>query len=199
MIKSRPDLFVAFFGTGQVVNMREGEAVAFARVLRKARQRGDVDAIRDLERIGPPPYESLAEIGTHRKWAGAYEEYASTVSLLAAELLAPRASLRDTYDLVTGLLRSQDHFFGPSMDRPFVDLDLRRLGHRFEVPVFIVQGLEDDYTPPEVSRSYLDWIDAPVKELVGVQGAGHFTLVSRASEFLAIMRERLRRLEIPAT
>ena len=192
MIKSRPDLFVAFFGTGQVVNMREGESVAYARVLGKARQRGDVDAIGDLERIGPPPYESLAEMGTQRKWAGAYEEYASTMSLLAAELLAPRTSLRDTYDLVTGLMRSQDHFFGPSMNRPFVDLDLRRLGRRFEVPVFIVQGLEDDYTPPEISRSYLDWIDAPAKEFVGLRGAGHFALVSRASEFLAIMKQRLR-------
>ena len=198
MIKSRPDLFAAFFGTGQVVNMREGESVAYARVLRKARRRGDADAIRDLERIGPPPYESLAEIGTHRKWAGAYEDYASTASLLAAELLAPRTSLRDVFDLGNGLLRSQDHFFGPSMDRPFVDLDLRRLGPRVAVPVFVIQGLEDDYTPPEVSRSYLDWIDAPVKEFVGLQGAGHFAIVSRASEFLAIMRERLRRLDLPA-
>jgi pimeloyl-ACP methyl ester carboxylesterase len=198
MIKSRPDLFVAFFGTGQVVNMREGESVAYARVLRKARQRGDVDAVADLERIGPPPYASLDELGTHRKWAGAYEEYASQLSLLAAEWFAPRTSLRDVYDLVTGLIRSQNHFFGPLMDRPFVDLDLRRLGSRFEVPVFVVQGLEDDYTPPEVSRRYMNWIDAPAKEFIGLQGAGHFALVSRAPEFLAIMKERLRRLEVAA-
>ena len=197
MIKLRPDLCAAFFGTGQVVNMREGEAVAYARVLGKAKQRRDGDAVADLERIGPPPYESLAELGTQRKWAAAYEEYATTASLVAAELAAPRTSLRDVYDFVTGLIQSQDHFFGPAMDRPFVDLDLRRLGPRFEVPVFVVQGLEDDYTPPEVSRSYLDWIDAPAKEFVGVQRAGHFALVSHASEFLAIMKERLRRLGVP--
>jgi pimeloyl-ACP methyl ester carboxylesterase len=89
------------------------------------------------------------------------------------------------------LIQSQNHFFGPAMDRPFVDADLRRLGPRFEVPVFVVQGLEDDYTPPEVSRSYVDWIEAPVKEFVGVAGAGHFALVSRASDFLAIMKARL--------
>jgi pimeloyl-ACP methyl ester carboxylesterase len=198
MIKSRPGLFAAFFGTGQVVDMREGESVAYARVLRKARQRGDADAIRDLQRIGPPPYQSLAELGTQRKRAAAYEGYASTASLLAAELLAPRTSLRDVYDLAAGLIRSQNHFFGRSMDRPFVEIDLRRLGRRFEVPVFVVQGLEDDYTPPEVSRSYLDWIDAPAKEFVGLHGAGHFALVSRASEFLAIMKERLRGLDMPA-
>ncbi len=199
MITSRPDLFVAFFGTGQVVDMREGEAVAYARVLAKARRRGDVEAIGDLERIGPPPYTSLDGIGTQRKWAGAYERYGTTASLLAAELLAPRTSLRDVYDLAAGLIQSQNHFFGPSMDRPFVDADLRRLGPRFDVPVFVVQGREDDYTPPEVSRSWVDWIEAPVKEFIGLEGAGHFALVSRASEFLAIMKERLRGLEARVT
>jgi pimeloyl-ACP methyl ester carboxylesterase len=196
MVKARPDLFAAFFGTGQVVNMREGEAVAYARVLAKAKDRGDVDAIADLERIGPPPYDSLDEIGTQRKWAGAYEDYGTTASLLVAELLAPRTSLRDVYDLAAGLIQSQDHFFGPSMDKPFVNADLRRLGPRFEVPVFVVQGVEDDYTPPEVSRSYVEWIEAPVKEFVGLEGGGHFALVSHASEFLAILKERLRRLQV---
>jgi pimeloyl-ACP methyl ester carboxylesterase len=199
MIKSHPHLFLAFFGTGQVVNMREGEAVAYARVLAKARRRGDMDAIADLERIGPPPYQSLTELVTQRTWAASYEGYASTMSLVAAELFAPRTTLRDVYDLAIGLMRSQNHFFGPSMDKPFVDLDLRTLGQRFEVPVFMVQGLEDDYTPPEVSRSYLEWLDAPVKEFVGLPGAGHFALVSRASEFLAVMKERLRLLEAPSS
>lgn len=194
MVKSRPELFGAFFGTGQVANMREGEAVAYARVLAKARQRGDADAIDDLERIGPPPYDSLAELGAQRKWAAAYEGYASTLTLILTELTAPRTSLRDTYDLVVGLIRSQDHFFGPSMDRPFASLDLRSLGRRFEVPVFVVQGTDDDYTPSEVSRSYVEWIEAPAKEFVPLPG-GHFALVARAEEFLTIMRDRLRALE----
>lgn len=195
MVKSRPDLFSAFFGTGQVVNMSEGEALAYARVLAKARQRDDADAIEDLKRVGSPPYDSLAELATQRKWAARYEGYASNLDMVIAELLAPRASLRDTSDLVRGLLRSQEHFFGSSMDGPFLETDLRELGPRFEVPMFVVQGLEDDYTPPELSRSYVEWIDAPVKEFVGLQDAGHFALVSRAAEFLAIIRERLRRLD----
>ena len=198
MVKSRPDLFSAFFGTGQVVNMRDGEAVAYTRVLAKARQRVDAGAIADLERIGPPPYDSLADIGRHRKWAARYEGYASPFELFVTEFLAPRASLRDMSDLVRGLLRSQEHFFGASMDGPFLDTDLRRLGPRFEVPIFVVQGTEDDYTPPELSRSYVEWIDAPVKEFVGLEGAGHFALVSHAAAFLGVMQDRLRTLDPPA-
>jgi pimeloyl-ACP methyl ester carboxylesterase len=62
MIKARPELFAAYVGTGQVVNTQEGEALAYANVLAKARQRRDGAAIEELERIGPPPYASIAEI-----------------------------------------------------------------------------------------------------------------------------------------
>ena len=111
MIKARPDLFAAYVGTGQVVNMQEGEALAYSRVLEKARTRGDTDAVAELEQIGPPPYDALRELGVQRKWATAYEGYSSNVALLLADwLLAPRASLTDIYDFVTGLTQSQNHF-----------------------------------------------------------------------------------------
>ena len=90
MIKTRPDLFAAYFGTGQVVNMKEGEALAYARVLAKARKRGDADAVAELEQIGPPPYDALPELGVQRKWASVYEGYASNVTLLFRR--APRSA-----------------------------------------------------------------------------------------------------------
>ena len=59
MVKARPDLFAAYVGTGQVVAMQEGEAVAYASVLAKARQRDDGAALAELEAIGAPPYDAL--------------------------------------------------------------------------------------------------------------------------------------------
>jgi pimeloyl-ACP methyl ester carboxylesterase len=194
MIKARPDLFAAFVGTGQVVNMTEGEALAYARVLEKARKRGDADAVSELEQIGPPPYEALQELGAQRKWASAYEGYASDVELLFDWLVAPRVSLANTYDFVTGLIQSQNHFFGPAMNRPFVTTDLRQLGLEFAVPIFVVQGTEDDYTPAALSRAYVEELRAPDKEFIPIDGAGHFALVSRPDAFLNAMKERLRRV-----
>jgi pimeloyl-ACP methyl ester carboxylesterase len=191
MVKARPDLFAAFVGTGQVVNMKEGEALAYTRVLAKARQRGDAEAVAELERIGPPPYSALQELGTQRQSASAYEGYASDVALLSDWLLAPRASLADAYDFVSGLIQSQNHFFGPAMNGPMVDLDLRRLGLAFEVPIVVVQGTEDDYTPAALSRAYVDELSAPYKQFIPIDGAGHFAIVSRADEFLRAMKEAL--------
>jgi len=194
MVKTRPDLFAAYFGTGQVVSMTEGEALAYARVLAKARQRGDADAVAELERIGPPPYHSLQELGVQRKWASAYEEYASNVTMVVDGLLAPRFSLTDNYDFVSGLIQSQNHFFGRSMNGPFIDADLRRLGAEFAVPIFVVQGTEDDYTPAALSRAYVGGLSAPDKEFIAIDGAGHFAIVSRGDEFLTAMKARLRRI-----
>ena len=68
-----------------------------------------------------------------------------------------------------------------------------RLGLAFEVPVFVIQGTEDDYTPAALSRAFVDALTAPRKEFVALEGAGHMAIVSRPSEFLNAMKARVRR------
>ena len=80
------------------------------------------------------------------------------------------------------------------MDRLFVTTDLRRLGLEFDVPIFVIQGTEDDYTPAALSRAYVEALHAPTKEFIAIDGAGHFAIVSRPDEFLNAMKERLRQL-----
>jgi pimeloyl-ACP methyl ester carboxylesterase len=79
------------------------------------------------------------------------------------------------------------------MKGPFATADLRRLGLEFEVPVFVIEGTEDDYTPAALSRAYIDALTAPQKEFVAIDGAGHFAIVTRSNEFLNAMKTRLRR------
>jgi pimeloyl-ACP methyl ester carboxylesterase len=197
MIKKRPDLFAAYFGTGQVVNMKEGEALAYAQVMAKAKMRANATAVDELERIGPPPYQSMAELGVQRKWAAVYEGYGSNVSMLVGGLLAPRSSLVDVYDFASGLIQSQNHFFGAAMNGPFMNADLRALGMDFDVPLFVVQGTEDDYTPAALSRAYVEAVRAPDKAFIPIEGAGHFALVSRVDEFLTAMTRQVRSRAIP--
>ncbi|HXQ47627.1 MAG TPA: alpha/beta hydrolase, partial [Caulobacteraceae bacterium] len=46
MALARPDLFTAYIGTGQFANMREGDALAYASTMAKAKARRDTAAIR---------------------------------------------------------------------------------------------------------------------------------------------------------
>jgi len=195
MVKARPDLFAAYVGTGQAVAVQEGEAIAYANVLAKARQRGDSVAIAELEAIGAPPYAALEEIGTQRKWAALYELGRSLeAAILAPQLVAPRTTLADLYDLAGGTLASTTHFLGSDMTGPMSETDVRRLGLDFAVPIFVVQGVGDDFTPAELSRRWVDAITAPQKAFVPIDNAGHFALTERGNEFLRILRERVRPL-----
>jgi pimeloyl-ACP methyl ester carboxylesterase len=195
MVKARPDLFAAYVGTGQIVNMDEGEALAYSRVLGKARAQDDRAAIRDLEAIGPPPYDSLSKLGTQRKWASMYEVHESMLQTLVPTLfMAPRSSLRDSVTAFFGMMQSQEHFFGSTMNGPLAHLNLRMLGNRFDVPMFVVQGTEDDYTPAALSRAWVDSIEAPQKAFLPISGAGHLALVTRTTEFVAIVTQHVRPL-----
>jgi pimeloyl-ACP methyl ester carboxylesterase len=195
MVKKRPDLFAAYVGTGQVVAMQEGEAIAYANVLAKARLRGDAAAVAELEPLGPPPYSGLEELETQRKWATIYElGMPLEAAFVRPQLFAPRTQLADIYDLARATLASGRHFVGPTMSGPLADLDLRRLGADFAIPMFVMQGMADDFTPSELSRSWLGSLAAPHKEFVPIEGGGHFALTEHSEEFLRILRERVRPL-----
>src|SRR5262245_22751765 len=195
MAKARPDLFVAYVGTGQVVAMEEGEAIAYANVLAKARARGDADAIAELEALGPPPYAGLEEIATQRKWATLYEAgMPLEAAFILPQLFAPRTQLADIYDLARATAAAGTHFVGPDMKGPMTQVDLRRLGTDFALPVFVIQGTADDFTPAELSRAWLDSLSAPQKEFIPIANAGHFALTSHGEEFLQALREHVRPL-----
>jgi pimeloyl-ACP methyl ester carboxylesterase len=75
-------------------------------------------------------------------------------------------------------------------------IDFRRLGAAFAVPMFIVQGVEDDFTPAQLSRAWLESLSAPQKAFVPIENAGHFALTEHGPEFLRILQERVRPLAV---
>ena len=195
MAKARPDLFAAYVGTGQVVAMEEGEAIAYANVLAKARARGDGDAIEELEALGPPPYAGLEEIAAQRKWATQFEAGTSLeAAFVLPQLFAPRTQLADIYDLATATAAAGQHFVGADMKGPMTQVDLRHLGSDFAVPVFVIQGMSDDFTPAELSRAWLGSLSAPQKAFVPIENAGHFALTTHGEEFLRDLRAHVRPL-----
>ena len=52
-------------------------------------------------------------------------------------------------------------------------VDMYKLGTRFALPVYIVQGPEDLLTEAKVTRPYYEAISAPDKAYIEVPRAGH--------------------------
>jgi pimeloyl-ACP methyl ester carboxylesterase len=197
MAKVRPDFFYAYVGTGQMVNEREGEAIVYRQVLDKARARNDRKAIKELQDIGPPPYDSQEKLAVQRKWGRAYEPGApSNLSLIGTILFESPASFKDVKDYIAGVVDSQNHFFGENMSGPLNAVDLRALGTDFTIPIFVFDGAEDDVAPVRLAKAYIDSIVAPEKGFVAIPGAGHTALNTKSDEFLRLMDRWVRPLAI---
>ncbi len=189
MAKARPDLFYAYVGTGQVVDNRKGEALAYSQVLAAAKARGDRKAVAELVRSGAPPYSDYRQFLMERKWAMAFESGGpSRMDQITAPLLAPRARLVDAWNWMGGFMASQAHFLHGKMDGPFMKVDLKTLGPDFAVPMFVFQGDEDDYTPAPIAAAYLQQIRAPRKAFATIKGAGHMAITTHPVQFLGLLR-----------
>ena len=186
MVRARPDLFAAYVGTGLFVHRDDGRAIAYDRVLARARARSDATAMAELEAIGKPPYSTPESAQTLTRWidafAGAAEGGAATrVSEL---LFAPRQSFADFATYLAGYVASDEQF-------DLGGMDLRKSGTQFARPIFIIQGAEDYDTPIELARGYFESIAAPRKELVALPNGGHTALVYDGANFLAELNARV--------
>ncbi len=190
MAKARPDLFYAYVGTGQVVDNRKGEALAFSQLLAEAKDRRNQHAVRELVRSGAPPYSSYNQFMMERKWAMTFEAGApSRTDQLAAPFLAPHARLGDAWNWFAGFMASQAHFLHGRMDGEFMKVDLTRTGADFAVPVFVFQGEQDNYTPASIARGYVQWLRAPQKGFATIKGAGHMAVTTHPAQFLDLLRK----------
>jgi pimeloyl-ACP methyl ester carboxylesterase len=188
MVKARPDLFSAYVGTGQVVNIGRDRTIGYRQLLEEARRRSDRKAIEELEALGPPPYASTSKAYIHTKWANTYEPSSAPPVELAARILfdSPITPL-DLYFLTRGIINSQDHF------RDEIEAhDLSAFATTFDVPIFIFQGAFDNVAPVEPVTAYMARVRAPHKELILIPNSGHNAIVNRSDAFLSLLIDRVR-------
>jgi pimeloyl-ACP methyl ester carboxylesterase len=196
MVQRRADLFYAYVGTGQIVDMARNEAVSYDMVLKKARATTDEKAIKELERIGPPPYKDL------RSWAVKQRLIVQTAPSTADDLFlagdfytsalyASDYSLKDTYDFFAAI-----YFSSTALIEKLMSYDARLLGVKFKTPIFFFQGDSDVQTPTVLVDEYLASIEAPKKELVLFRGCGHMAVFSKPDVFLNELVARVRPLAL---
>jgi len=117
---------------------------------------------------------------------------------LFAELLtAPDYSLKDVLNYFKGVIGGDD-YYGQALDGPMMREDLPALGTDFSIPVFIVEGAEDDVTPASLAQTYFDQITAPKKSFLLMPHAGHMALLTQSDAFLKFLVTDVRPVAIAA-
>jgi pimeloyl-ACP methyl ester carboxylesterase len=187
MVRSRPDLFYAFVGTGQIGDSSKNYAVAYRDLMKKAVALGDQVAIDELRRVGPPPYSDGRGYSVQRKWSNQFEHADIFISsMLGLALVAPGYSPRDVNEWFEGQGLSAERLI-PETSK----LRMESLGGSFSLPIFVIQGAEDFTTPTSLARALVESIRAPSKAFVQIEGGGHFAVFMKADAFLQVLVSRV--------
>ena len=174
MARSRPDLFHAYIGTGQLVSHLENLASSHRQILVLTRAHDDAKTRAAVEALGPPPWTNPRSFGILRRATRAYEAKTSVPApaawwIPAAAYATPEAQA--AYE--GGEDYSYLQFVGLEGNGMLSRVDLPALGTTFDLPVFIVQGADDLVTTPEVAKRYFDGIVAPRKDYILLPRTGH--------------------------
>jgi pimeloyl-ACP methyl ester carboxylesterase len=195
MVHHRPDLFHAYVGTDQLVDVARNEAESYRMTLDRARAAGNKAIVGRLEKIGADPSRWSA-----RDWQVKQQCTSKTDPVLPGgdmKLLMPRVftnpgyRLRDIVQLGVGVQFSTTRLLAQAMA-----WDARRLGTRFAVPFFILQGETDVMTLTSLAQEYFAEVQAPVRGLALIPEAGHFAAFLQPEAFLAALVTRVRPLAV---
>lgn len=190
-IKRRPELFHAYVGTGQVVDIASTilDLARFAR--QKATETGDPATLAALDKAAK--LQDPARLGALRR---ASSKYAMSDSDMAYTKMMddyrghPPYPKGDIADWMEGA-----RFSGNTIGNSLTSMDVRALGLDMPIPFFIVQGRDDHLTGSEPARVYIEELRAPKKAFVPIDG-GHYACFTNPDAFVAALRKYVRPLAI---
>jgi pimeloyl-ACP methyl ester carboxylesterase len=191
MVKSEPTLFCGYISSSQITGPLPDQASIDA-TLAQARAAGNQESVARIEALGPLPWTNPRNVGILRRVIRKYEGMRTVPSPKAWRLSPPEyASAKYEADYEAGEDYSWLQFVGMKGDGIASKIDLYKLGPRFDVPFYMVQGQEDLLTMPAPSRRYFDFIRAPRKEYVLVPGAGHDPNPPMVDAQYRLLKERI--------
>ncbi len=196
---TRPDLFHAYIGIGQMSRMAESERLSWEWTLEQAKAAGDAKAVATLSRVGPPPYTGTdwrAKFMTERRLLGKFGgEYHGSRSgafgvVLRTLVLSREYTVPDRVNFFRGIFGSLDALFGE-----LYRTDLFTEVPEVTVPVWLCLGRHDYEVPSPLSATYFDALKAPRKQLVWFENSAHLPNTEERDKFNAFMIDTV----LPAT
>jgi len=181
LVAKRPDLIRAYVAIGQVVNMKRGEELSYEFTLAEAERLGNEKALRDLRRIGHPPYRQLRDAGVQRKWLTRL--HGATAKGSPVGTLLRNLSVRDTrpFDVVRYIRGAM--FSLRCLEDEQNEVDLLRDVPVIDVPVYFCTGRRDYNVPFELVVEYAERLRAPSKEIVWFDRSGHLPNFEEPDKF----------------
>ena len=187
--QARPDLFVAYIGSGQMVNQQETDRRMYAESLAYAERVGDEGFAQQLRDIGRPPYtDPLAypiALSSNPEWddytrgsdyslQSSYPTSLFTSEYTFTESMRAMGAMADTFAAMYPHLQ---------------DVDFRRDVPRLDVPVYLVQGVHEAPGRADLAEEWFSQLGAPSKQLIRFDNAGHTPHLDEPAHFADVMAD----------
>jgi pimeloyl-ACP methyl ester carboxylesterase len=191
---TRPDLFQAYVGIGQVIDARANERLCFEYALQQAREHDHAEALDELASIAPYPGDeplTRERIIIARKWAqyrGGLSAYRDdSLFYFQAPLLSPEYTVEETETIDEG----NQFTLGRVLDE-MLAVDFSAVTE-FPIPVLMFLGRHDYTTPTAPSAAWIEAVQAPYKQAVWFEHSAHLAPWEEPGKFLVSLLAQLER------
>ena len=182
--QSRPDLYHAVVGSGQMVSQRATDVMFWEDTLAWADLVGDEALAATLRANGRPPYADILAYEpalSHEHDWNPYPEFDNDRELPATPFVPENAPM----DQVNGLRAFLDAFsvLYPQLQ----DIDFRQDVPRLAVPVYMVVGAHEARGRAVLAEEWFDMLEAPAKERIVFEHSGHRPSFEEPDRFSDLM------------
>ncbi|AMB88496.1 MULTISPECIES: alpha/beta fold hydrolase [Bacillus] len=186
-VHKRPDLYHAYYGISQVVDVLKEDIVSYELLLKK--YQGKHFITRCLRLLTPPPwkrtsahalfslYKEFAKVGLTHRWKPLFQ-------MLYAFLVSKHYQLKDKWKFLMGQKYSQDLLWDELMNE-----SIQYRVSSILIPCYFIIGEHDMITPAAVSKPYVDQLTAPIKEWFTFKESAHSPHIEEPEEFIRIVRK----------
>jgi len=191
LIQNHPELFNAYIGVGQVVNMKESEHLSYNYTLKEAERRNDKAALTALNSMGNDflmKSDWLNSLYTQRKllakYGGSLYGKVDYSGFNRYFLTAPEYSLLDIIKLGKGSKQSLKCLWPELMLVNFFET-----APRVEIPIYFFHGKYDNTTSAVLLEEFFNQIEAPLKEIFWFDTSAHFPQWEEPEKFNSILKQ----------
>ena len=196
-IQQRPDLYHAFIGSGQMVNVAETDRRIYRDLLANAEQTGDARLAAKMRAFGEPPYADIpyANGFVMTNYDRLYKPYTPAQSYIERGTRSgmDQFGLKGSeYNLVekVNVLRGLIDMFSV-MYPQLQAIDLRRDAAKLAVPVYVLDGKAELAARRDLALEWFNLLDAPQKRLFSFENAAHAVAFEEYEAFHRILVETI--------
>jgi pimeloyl-ACP methyl ester carboxylesterase len=181
VVSRQPELFHAFIGVGQAVNIPEAQVVAYEQLLEQARVTNNQQAIDELTALGTPPWTDQQANISYATWVN---NFGGVMQGITGEELDKTVASSPYYTAADREKWQQGQTFSArAMIAELMQVNLVNKVKTLNIPVYIFSGKHDLNSPSSLAQRWLDGLESPKKELVIFENSAHFLMWEENEKF----------------